>query len=225
MKITKANDRFLLVPGNNVEREAIAKVIELLNPGDRPNDVTTEIDKRNGRKCIKVFNIGGTKVEGDYDYVGGFNFRVRGTTLTDARYAGRIRDICFLGTGIYYVGPTLDKHSGIYLGGGPCVECGEPTVGPGAMSYSHPVCDKCAEHCPHDWKLGPYSGGDGPGLAMVCRICNRVDPDSLNLTAEEINLITAGQPVGKWHFMTNVTNDELVARIVKATESSKASQN
>jgi hypothetical protein len=155
MKITKANDRFLLVPGNNVEREAIAKVIELLNPGDRPNDVTTEIDKRNGRKCIKVFNIGGTKVEGDYDYVGGFNFRVRGTTLTDARYAGRIRDICFLGTGIYYVGPTLDKHSGIYLGGGPCVECGEPTVGPGAMSYSHPVCDKCAEHCPHDWKLGP----------------------------------------------------------------------
>lgn len=111
---------------------------------------------------------------------------ISGTNEEDARLAFRIRDICYMGSGVvisFIKMETDDQGLAIsMLVAGTCKKCGKPCISAGRAEWG--TCDECKSLCQHTWKYGAIHGGktkDGKkldiGAGYYCTECGMVKPD------------------------------------------------
>ncbi len=99
-----------------------------------------------------------------------------GTDVRDKNLIGSIRDICFYGSGLTYVGAG-EVASGLSLifTCGTCKLCGRQVATYRAATSE--VCDTCAEQCEHVFEESMGQSQGRPAMLPFCLKCRVADPE------------------------------------------------
>ena len=176
------------VPVESAEEQIVASIVAMLKPEDKLSYGGRERDGDDDKFCIIHLHAGAreetqSKTEGNITvtrdvHVGGVKLTLVGTTEEDKHEVGRIRDMCYFGSGgLIFIGETeVDGKKTIVTTGLRCRHCGA-----GMIRYSDcewKTCDACAAKCEHNYVRGMIHGGGvgDMGVGEYCDKCGRGKP-------------------------------------------------
>jgi hypothetical protein len=181
---------FILCPTDAAESDMLQKVIDAalqgmpFTYGGRDKDSSSEgfclYFNLGGRRDLQETRLAESIIGIETVHTGGVNFTLRGTTPQDRRVLGSIRDSCFFGCGIHYLGVAETQgKTALHVNNGSCVRCAKSMIGLRAAAY--PVCDACAKICEHVYIRGTIFGGSLSGLSMgrYCTACGSAHPEDV----------------------------------------------
>lgn len=108
---------------------------------------------------------------------------ITGTTTKDKNEVNGLRDACYYGGGLLYVGETLvaGGKTALVLSGKRCSGCGAYVSS--WLSCHFGVCDKCAAIREHELVEGTIIGGAVPYKGTCCKKCGRAHSAFVNFQA------------------------------------------
>jgi hypothetical protein len=176
-----------LVPVDADEKQVIVSIAAMLKPEDKLSYGRRGRDGDDDKFCTVHLHAGArkerqSKTEGNITvtrdvHIGGVELVLRGTTEEDKHEVGRIRDMCYFGSGgLIFIGETeVDGVKAIVSTGLRCKHCGA-----GMIRYSDcewETCDACAARCEHNYVRGAiHGGGTDIGVGEFCDKCGRGKP-------------------------------------------------
>ena|SRR3989344_848223 len=177
-----------LVPVEANEEQTIASIVAMLKPEDKLSYGGRGQDGDDDKFCTVHLHVGGRKekkseTSGNVtvistEHVDSVELVLRGTTEEDKHEVGRIRDMCYFGSGgLIFIGETeVDGKKAIVTTGLRCKHCGA-----GMIRYSDcewKTCDACAAKCEHTYVPGMIHGGGvgDMGVGEFCDKCGRGKP-------------------------------------------------
>jgi hypothetical protein len=103
--------------------------------------------------------------------------KVEGTTDEDEQVIRGVRDMCFVGKELSFLGIEHGEQPVLEFRGGECRECGKGLVTMGESQWE--ICASCSELCKHTYIRGPVHANNGIGVAMgeFCTHCGRRNPE------------------------------------------------
>lgn len=189
MKIIRDKQQATLtfVPVDASEGQIIASIATMLKAEDKLSYGGRGRDSDNERFCTVHLHAGGheeERVETDRNvtvhrtvHVDGIKLVLQGTTEEDKREVGRIRDMCYFGSGgLIYIGETeIDGKKAIITTGLRCKHCGSGMIRHADCEWK--TCDACAAKCEHTYVQGTIHGGNlDIGFGEFCDKCGRGKP-------------------------------------------------
>ena len=185
MHITRDDEAatWTFIATNNAEGSALADVATNLSIGEKlAYNGRNESDPA---RLLLHFNAGGRGewvTRGNvtlYEYIGGSEVELVGTSDEDNDEVGSIRDTCFFGSsGLILLKPTeVDGKPALVFTAEHCKLCNAPIIKMGRCEWS--TCDACVEKCDHQYDRMPvHGGGIEIGVGKGCQICGFVPPDA-----------------------------------------------
>lgn len=110
-----------------------------------------------------------------------------GTTTKDKHEVNGLRDICYYGGGLVYVGQKQMSGSktAMMIAGKRCSVCGEYVSSWLACHWG--VCDGCAAKCEHEFVEGAVIGGSVPYKGTYCKKCGRAHSAFIDLRTADVS--------------------------------------
>ena len=176
-----------LVPVEADEEQVIASIVAMLKSEDKLSYGGRGRDGDDDKFCTVHLHAGGREEERSETsgnvtvnrtvHVDSVELVLRGSTEEDKHEVGRIRDMCYFGSGgLILIGETeVDGKKAIVATGKRCKHCGV-----GMIRYfdcEWRTCDACAAKCEHNYVRGMiHGGGTDMGVGEFCDKCGRGKP-------------------------------------------------